>query len=292
MNYFLIIFTILNLQYEIIQSQGASEDASGRVVLVMNDRGQRSGNEIEARRRSALDNNFMRFGRSGGGISKKWFLPTIRAARSNEEKGSNFIRFGRRDPTFYDVEDSPKSGHYDTRAGSNFIRFGRRDQDYDQFTPLQSRRASEDRGSNFIRFGKRDYDLYDDLDIPPRNVRGDDGKGSNFIRFGKRDEDEYNKRTKRSSKADPEPDDEEPAPHNLDRNERNGNFIRFGRNKSDMSDCPICHLHSMLSPIFSKYQQLPILIPPMIPNQFPNEMNADKRYSASNNKHMNSIRFG
>lgn len=115
----------------------AEEEQDSTPLHQLNRRQVRSDStEIEARRRSSLDKNFMRFGRSDKNI--------LRFGRSDK----NILRFGRSNP-----QNILRFG----RSGENFIRFGRNDGSFMRFG------RSDDDGShmrlgrpdnNFIRFGR------------------------------------------------------------------------------------------------------------------------------------------
>ncbi|KAF4526039.1 hypothetical protein B566_EDAN000833 [Ephemera danica] len=108
-------------------------------------------------RRSALDKNFMRFGRAGG--------------------ADNFMRFGRGN-----VDNMMRFGRGDS---SNFMRFGRRRNDDNSSNFMRFGRGGDKDSTNFIRFG-RGYDEYDDGDNFNRNIRRNDG--TNFLQSTKNNE--------------------------------------------------------------------------------------------------------
>nr|BAO00954.1 FMRFamide [Nilaparvata lugens] len=129
-------------------------------------------------RRSALDKNFVRFGRSNGGANQ----------RVSRGRNDNFVRFGRAqnahdddDTTFPPREDLIRLGR--ARADSfirfgrarpdNFIRFGRGGMDRSNNGFIRFGRAGPD---NFIRFGRGRPDNF---------IRFGRGRPDNFIRFGR-----------------------------------------------------------------------------------------------------------
>lgn len=133
--------------------------------------------EIEARRRSALDKNFMRFGRSDGYFPKYNGYDTddvdgeefLRPERAHN-KHDNFMRFGRGRPT-------------------DFMRFGR-----DPYKMSRMSRGIKDK--NFIRFGrsvalKRNRrDVYSEgFDKQYKRANNRDmlrfGRRDNYLRFGR-----------------------------------------------------------------------------------------------------------
>lgn len=138
---------------ELVPDDGPPDDSA--LFLYMDARSER---DIEARRRSALDKNFMRFGRSFEAYDSDTDDgddagdALARASRSHN-KNDNFIRFGRgRNGDFL------RFGRGDMRQArglndKNFIRFGR------GVAPLtRSRRDAFKRGTNrdMLRFGRRD----------------------------------------------------------------------------------------------------------------------------------------
>ncbi|GAB0090385.1 hypothetical protein DMENIID0001_051140 [Sergentomyia squamirostris] len=169
-------------------------------------------NEIEARRRSSLDKNFMRFGRADKNI--------LRFGRSNPQNilrfgrsGENFIRFGRNDGNFMRFgrnDDLMRLG----RPDNNFIRFGRTS-DYVHSPAEGSERRKKEkkddfewndgkRQDNFMRFGRN--------------------KNTNFLRLGRSDE----------KKPPPENQVKPPTPNNILRFGRADSFMRFGRKDSSV----------------------------------------------------------
>lgn len=159
--------------------------------------------EIEARRRSALDKGFMRFGRGGTNMMRFGRSPAEDEPEEEtdpmemEKKDKNMMRFG--------------------RAG-NLLRFGRsfeglqdyndvtEEDDYGDYSENQLYRSSErnddkQKGNEIIRFGRSSSESEDDegIDIESGEENRIDKKGSNIIRFG-----------------------------------RAGNMMRFGRNEKNM----------------------------------------------------------
>ncbi|XP_054291055.1 FMRFamide-related neuropeptides-like [Macrosteles quadrilineatus] len=128
-------------------------------------------------RRSSLDKNFMRFGRSSPsyeekvtddspGDAKEDFLRPMRGKDNNfmrfgRGKGDNFMRFGR------GKQDSFM--RFGRARNDNYMRFGRaRDNNFMRF--------GRARDNNFMRFGRGKEDNY---------MRFGRGKSDNFMRFGK-----------------------------------------------------------------------------------------------------------
>lgn len=155
--------------------------------------------EIEARRRSALDKNFMRFGRAGAGLMRFGRSPSDEPEDDSvpmrmRKNDKNILRFG--------------------RAG-NLIRFGRNEK-------------------NLMRFGKRNGDFdSDDYDNDANEIEDygempllkyPDGKGIQIIRLG---------RSSSESESNEAPDNVQSSPERTE--ERNGvkkndkNIVRFGR---------------------------------------------------------------
>lgn len=171
---------------EIISNEFVPEDVAGddSLFLYMDERSFDSPHradhrDIETRRRSALDKNFMRFGRSDPYISKYVYDTDddddseefSRNTRSHN-KNDNYMRFGR-------------------GRSSDFLRFGR---DPYKYSLSRISRASKDK--NFIRFGRsvplkrsrRDTYAQDNLGYKRGNNNRDMvrfGRRDNFLRFGR-----------------------------------------------------------------------------------------------------------
>ncbi|RZF48959.1 hypothetical protein LSTR_LSTR003035 [Laodelphax striatellus] len=149
-------------------------------------------------RRSALDKNFVRFGRSGGSV--------LRVPRGRND---NFVRFGRsgNENRGDELEDeaSPKTDSQTelirlARArADNFIRFGRaRPDNFIRFGRGMDKtnkgfiRFGRGRPDNFIRFGRGRPDNF---------IRFGRGRPDNFIRFG-RDQSDIENRLRLVSDAE------------------------------------------------------------------------------------------
>ncbi|KAG8233946.1 hypothetical protein J437_LFUL005152 [Ladona fulva] len=173
-------------------------------------------------RRSSLDKNFMRLGRSDKSSDSDDFARFgrnrnfIRFGRSGgiPGAGNNFIRLGRSDGN---PEEEGDAMERSTRGSStNFMRFGRKDNDQDTDVPRYIRNLPD---RNFMRFGRSSPDLV-------RNGRTQQpgNLDRNFMRLGRGYSDDPISRVYRSS---------------LDRNfmrfgrSNDRNFIRFGRGSSN-----------------------------------------------------------
>ncbi|XP_075234425.1 FMRFamide related propeptide [Lycorma delicatula] len=185
-------------------------------------------------RRSALDKNFVRFGRSNGGINV-----------NRKGRPDSFVRFGRASDDenheiFEDIDDINEDIRRDTRGRTDFIRFGRAgDNRRSNSGFIRFGRARNDnfvrfgraRPDSFIRFGRgvNDYlENFNDENDFQRLSRGNPKSNTNFVRFGKRvpENDEEIVNAYKNGLTDKE---------NLARSSRLSNkhrgdsFIRFGR---------------------------------------------------------------
>uniref|UniRef100_A0A1B0DPP3 Uncharacterized protein n=1 Tax=Phlebotomus papatasi TaxID=29031 RepID=A0A1B0DPP3_PHLPP len=172
--------------------------------------------EIEARRRSSLDKNFMRFGRSDKNI--------LRFGRSDK----NILRFGRSNP-----QNILRFG----RSGENFIRFGRNDGNFMRFGRNDDESSHMRLGrpdNNFIRFGRTLETINPTLNSAVRRKKAkdtpldwSDGKrAENFIRFGRNQKTNFLRLGRAEDKSGAQPN---PQNKNILRFGRAGSFIRFGR---------------------------------------------------------------
>lgn len=188
-------------------------------------------------RRSTLDKNFMRFGRSGFfpndrcckhrdlvGFSGSWQNAEDPVVMSKRGTDGNFMRFGRGDK-----DNFMRFGRGDKE---NFMRFGRGNENFMRFDRDKENFIRFGRGDkdNFMRFGKSDGNFM-------RFGRGQDnfmrfGRGDkeNFIRFGRGDKDNF----MRFGKSDVVADDLEPE--NFFRLIKSDNFMRFGKSSKTTSD--------------------------------------------------------
>lgn len=161
---------------EIITNEFSPEDVTGddSLFLYVDERSfespHRRDKDIEARRRSALDKNFMRFGRSDPYLSFVYDSDEggnefPRDSRSHN-KNDNFIRFGR-------------------GRANDFLRFGR---DPYKYTLNRISRASQDK--NFIRFGRSVPQKRSRRDVYSQDFNQQYKRAKNnrdMLRFGRRD---------------------------------------------------------------------------------------------------------
>lgn len=140
-------------------------------------------------RRSALDKNFMRFGRSGNSN----FMRFGRSGNSNfmrfGRKGdSNFMRFGRNN-------NSNNFMRFGRGSSSNFLRFGRDQNDEDSYDSQYKendmlRQPRKDNTPNFMRFGRQNsnnqnFMRFGRADPASKFMRLGKSQSSNFMRFGR-----------------------------------------------------------------------------------------------------------
>lgn len=203
----LSLITISNITRaspETIDSEFVPEENEDDFYLYSNERpydeSPRESRDIEARRRSALDKNFMRFGRSyPSAFSQKNYEDEFSDSddetysrmnlKRNHNKNDNFIRFGR---------------------GGDFLRFGRE----------AYSRKTRGPDKNFIRFGRSVSLKRNRRSVEPNENMDDFNKrGTNrdMLRFGRAN----NRDMLRFGRA-----------NNRDmlRFGRRDNFLRFGRN--------------------------------------------------------------
>lgn len=161
-------------------------------------------------RRSAVDKNFIRFGRSGDYFHEvpdrtrqKNVMSFARVSRATKD---NFMRFGRPDADLQELYLAPTADSSSAnRRGENFMRFGRAKDNFMRFG----------RKDNFMRFGRKDNFMRFGRTFM-RFGRGKDnfmrfGRGDNFMRFGR-------------------------GKDNFMRFGRKDNFMRFGRDPVDTLD--------------------------------------------------------
>lgn len=153
-------------------------------------------------RRSALDKNFMRFGRSG-------FFPD-----DNTSKTKNLMRFS----------DSDGLALAARSPNSNFVRFGRGVQD-------NFLRFGKGQKDNFIRFGRGAKDNFIRFGRGPNDNFMRFGKGAkdNFIRFGKPDKNFM----RFGRNFDDDDIDEDDVFYRLAKS--NSNFLRFGKSPKSLT---------------------------------------------------------
>lgn len=206
--------------------------------------------EIEARRRSALDKGFMRFGRSGNnnvmrfGRSPKSedydVIPLKKASKNDKNfirfgrSGNHMMRFGRNynEPELYDMDGDDDDAefedieeliqrpeirggdHKSDEVGRNVLRLGRLDGDNedDGVLDLDNARSYEKR-ANLMRFGRG-------------NTMMRFGRANNPMRFGKRN-------PMRFGRADPSMNFNG-ARSMMRLGRSNGNLMRFGRNDKNI----------------------------------------------------------
>jgi hypothetical protein len=246
------------------------EDLGTTGVLFQFRRSIKSDNtEIEARRRSALDKGFMRFGRGGKNMMRFGRSPPIDEAgddsapmrkRKNDivrfGRAGNMMRFGRSFSGDYDGEDYNDAAEMDDYAnghqwkntpennltGSKIIRYGRSSEsesdetiDDVQSSPERSEKRNgydskkNDKHSNIVRFGRAGNMM--------RFGRGNVmrfGKRGNMLRFGRAG----NVPPKKIYKAPMSFFENRVIRGNNERNllrlGRAGNLIRFGRNEKNL----------------------------------------------------------
>lgn len=202
----------------------SDSDDSGTVVQFR--RSIRSdNNEIEARRRSALDKGFMRFGRAGNMMrfgrspvdNTETDEPAARTRKNDKNilrfgraRGDGFMRFGRDFIDDTDADEYNDDAEGDElierpvlRSGSNMLRFGRgsSESSSNEVPAEVSAERSEERthdkkDKNMLRFGRAGNMLRF-------------GRAGNMLRFGRAG--------------------------NMMRFGRAGNMLRFGRSGNDMA---------------------------------------------------------
>jgi hypothetical protein len=219
--------------------------------------------EIEARRRSALDKGFMRFGRAGPNMMRFGRSPvdepdndTPTRMRKNDKnmmrfgRAGNMLRFGRSHSVDYEpdeYEEAPDVEGYFMKSpddkGNKILRLGRSSSEESSEENAQSmpERSEERLGvkkndKNIMRFGRSGNMM--------RFGRGNVmrfGKRGNMMRFGRSDMPTkvykpplfFESRSTRGN--DNESDTDEPeyfSNHMLGK--RKGNLIRFGRNEKNL----------------------------------------------------------
>jgi len=125
-----------------------------------------------------------------------------RLARSADEDGPNFLRFGRK-PNF--LRFGKRNPSEDD--GPNFLRFGRKP------NFLRFGRSADEDGPNFLRFGRKPNFL--------RLGKREDDEGPNFLRFGRDPSEGDGPNFLRFGRAGPKEED-------FEREMRKPNFLRFG----------------------------------------------------------------
>lgn len=201
--------------------------------------------EIEARRRSALDKGFMRFGRAGNGNvmrfgrspkSDDYDVIPVKATKNDKNimrfgRSSNHMRFGRNynEPEMYEGEDEEgfddmeylmdrpetRTNQKNDEVGRNVLRLGRLDEENedDGVLDLDDARSYEKR-ANLMRFG-----------------RGN----ANMMRFGRANPMRFGKRNPmRFGRADMSFVRDTRGPKNMMRLGRSSNHMRFGRNDKNI----------------------------------------------------------
>lgn len=204
--------------------------------------------EIEARRRSALDKGFMRFGRGGTNMMRFGRSPAnepeddsvpMRMRKSDKNimrfgrGGSNMMRFGRSEFNPNDYDDANELDDYDSilmkgEKGNGILRLGRSSSESESDespvdvlpSPVRSdERADKKNDRNIVRFGRAG------------NVMRF-GKRANMMRFGRGGNEKFFKAQKeifRNRAIRGNSND-----RNLLRLGRAGNLIRFGRNEKNL----------------------------------------------------------
>lgn len=131
-------------------------------------------------RRSAVDKNFIRFGRSMDYFHEKPKEKNLMSfARVSRAAKDNFMRFGRNDEELFSTPTAESTVSGTGGRGDNFMRFGRKD-NFMRFG----------RKDNFMRFGRKDNFMRFGRDYL-RPSRKDNfmrfGRPDNFMRFGRKD---------------------------------------------------------------------------------------------------------
>ncbi|KAK3922181.1 FMRFamide neuropeptide [Frankliniella fusca] len=185
-------------------------------------------------RRSALENNFMRFGRSAPAAPSG---PAAEAKAVQDDgalrpaRADNFMRFGRSGSAASGVERVSRGGDHNSNG---FIRFGRSKDNYMRFGRGQDdnfmRFGRPDRQSNFVRFGRDPSNFVRFGRANKDNyMRFGRDPGSNFVRFG-RDPSNFVRfgRTAEVEEEVPEDADAEMLRDARAKQEKD-NYMRFGR---------------------------------------------------------------
>lgn len=171
------------------------EDLANNGVVFQFRRSIKSDNtEIEARRRSALDKNFMRFGRADKNMLRfgKADKNMLRFGRAPGES-SNFMRLGRSGAVNPDYSRFQRA----QRAGG-FMRFGRPDSDalsdyndarvIDDLVELPSTRSAEtSAGPHRMRFARAGMDDMTRVQRGDKNIMRFGRNDKNMMRFGRSD---------------------------------------------------------------------------------------------------------
>ncbi|XP_077299448.1 FMRFamide related propeptide [Arctopsyche grandis] len=196
---------------------------------------KRSISDIAARRRSALDKNFMRFGRSdpsmvklnGGNLMRFGRAKTDNFLRFGRARSQNVMRFGRANNNLMRFGRSPSNLMRFGRSPSNLMRFGRANNNLMRFGRANNNLMRFGRGnSNLMRFGRANNNLM-------RFGRGN----SNLMRFGRSDEDFLTYEDPYEEEEETSEDDDSEAYSRLERSIKDGsyvdgkndNFLRLGR---------------------------------------------------------------
>lgn len=190
-------------------------------------------------RRSALDKNFMRFGRSGffpDDTNSKYNRNLMSFSSESEpislsgrSANNNFLRFGRgQHDNFLRFGKGQKDNfiRFGRGAKDNFIRFGRGPTD----NFMRFGKSNKDNfirfgklDKNFMRFGRNEYHDFDDDDFYQRLGKS----SSNFLRFGKNPKSSTG--FVRFGKSPGKADSFIRFGRGGSTNRNNTNFLRFGR---------------------------------------------------------------
>lgn len=218
--------------------------------------------EIEARRRSALDKNFMRFGRMDPEMNRFRRTPDKNLMRFGRAPEKNLLRFGRaQDKNLLRFGRAPSSDKNLMRFGrapdKNILRFGRNPENIvktrsDGFMRFGRAPATD---KNLLRFGRKDksFNDYDENTYDVSDEGPDPNKvkynllGKNIMRLGRssgelQDMDNYESledSVEGSNKKYVVPSSKNLMrlgrdEKNLMRFGRSGNFMRFGRNSKPL----------------------------------------------------------
>jgi hypothetical protein len=217
--------------------------------------------EIEARRRSALDKGFMRFGRAGPNMMRFGRSPVdpesdAMRIRKNDKnmmrfgRAGNMMRFGRSHSADYsdEYDDSPDVDGYFNKSpeekGNKILRLGRSssEENSDESSQLMPEKNDErlgvkkndknimrfGRGGNMMRFGRGNMMRF--------------GKRGNMMRFGRSDMPTkvfkpplfFDNRSIRGNDDEDDRDEPQEFSNDVFVGKRKGNLIRFGRNEKNL----------------------------------------------------------
>jgi len=228
-----------NMAYVSDAAGGDEAGATGGVVFQFRRSIKSDNTEIEARRRSALDKGFMRFGRSGGRVSRA---------------SPNMMRFGRSSMNHleYVPDDMPRMRKASAgnmmrfgRGHSNLIRFGRNyvddkssGDDYndagevEDFIDMPEQRSADNKydeyGKKILRLGRSSAESAsgESYESPPENVQPPIVKS---LESGQQNKKATDRNTLRFGRSGNMMRFGRASPGNMMRFGRAGNMMRFGR---------------------------------------------------------------